>query len=620
MRKTKIFAFLLNLFFLSNLIAQNATIEGYVFESGNRGYLSEVEVTIASQLSNRLLTTIKTDVNGYFSAAVPIGQNYLVSATKSFFDPVQTTVAVRNEDKNKKVFTKIKMNRKPGYIFEVTLAEVMMANKQEVDAITGARIEVMNNTTKRLVLNYPNHPQPTFKVNFERGNHYTVLIRKAGYFAKRMEAYVDVKGCILCFEGVGNVRPGVSEVLTEGNQMGTLLANVSMQPLRLNQPQRLQNVDFAYTFSATLTESERQELDELSRLIKSNPNLTFEISAHSDSRGDDAYNLDLSQRQADVVFQYLNRDNDLNANQLIARGYGENQLLNQCRNGVSCSDTQHLQNRRIEWQVIRQTNGDLLNRRSLAQILEIEDFNNQLSGKTDEVLRPKGQELLGEKERLTVQSYGIDTEKIVLTANPDGVDLPDALAVDDPYAQVTNATRLVDENYDNDDREWLKRETIPAAYEPTTKISDARISTTPRNNRDIPTIYGQNEDEKIQAAAAPKIGETVVATATTSARTRPISTTFTGYKIEFKTAFQELPANHEIFSRHGNIVMQQLPNGMYSYLLGNFSSDQEAATFLEEALRNRYPDARLVYFQNGRRMTQQSVKLRKTKPAFAPPR
>ena len=71
-----------------------------------------------------------------------------------------------------------------------------------------------NNTTKEQVIKLENHPDPEFKLPMQKGNHYTILVRKKGYLAKQMEAYVNVRGCILCFEGISDVRPGVTENLT----------------------------------------------------------------------------------------------------------------------------------------------------------------------------------------------------------------------------------------------------------------------------------------------------------------------------------------------------------------------------------------------------------------------
>ena len=65
---------------------------------------------------------------------------------------------------------------------------------------------------------------------------------KKGFFTKRMEAYVNVEDCILCFDGVGDVRPGVSDVMTRNNTMGTLLANVELDRVELDKSIKIENI------------------------------------------------------------------------------------------------------------------------------------------------------------------------------------------------------------------------------------------------------------------------------------------------------------------------------------------------------------------------------------------
>ena len=93
------------------------------------------------------------------------------------------------------------------------------------------------------------------------------------------------------------------------------------------------------------------ELDRLVWLFNDNPNLIIEISAHTDSRGSDEYNMKLSQKRASAVVDYL-IDRGVNPKMLIAKGYGETQLVNKCSNGVICSEKEHQENRRSEFKVI----------------------------------------------------------------------------------------------------------------------------------------------------------------------------------------------------------------------------------------------------------------------------
>ncbi|MEM8909898.1 MAG: hypothetical protein AAGD05_18765, partial [Bacteroidota bacterium] len=226
-------------------MAQKVMIEGYVYESGNRGYLNEVHITVLDKATKALKTKAISNPKGVFLAEVPAGGTYLLKANKKIFETKELEVSTVGKAPGDKVYVKMEMVRSPGYRFEVTLAEKRKKKKEPTDAIEGARIEVYNNTTNKEVMSIENNPTPTFACHFDQGNHYTIMIRKAGYFVKRMEAYVNVKGCILCFDGVGEVtpgQPGVSDVLTEGNTMGTLLANVEMVPIQMNKSIVIENI------------------------------------------------------------------------------------------------------------------------------------------------------------------------------------------------------------------------------------------------------------------------------------------------------------------------------------------------------------------------------------------
>lgn len=94
-------------------------------------------------------------------------------------------------------------------------------------------------------------------------------------------------------------------------------------------------------------------LDSLVDLLKENPTLNLEIGSHTDSRADDQFNLNLSQKRAQSVVDYL-VSKGINRKRLTARGYGETQLVNHCSNDVECSEEQHQQNRRTTFKVLGQ--------------------------------------------------------------------------------------------------------------------------------------------------------------------------------------------------------------------------------------------------------------------------
>lgn len=74
--------------------------------------------------------------------------------------------------------------------------------------------------------------------------------------------------------------------------------------------------------------------------------------SHTDSRGNDAYNMSLSQQRANAVVNYL-VSKGISRSRLSARGFGETRLVNRCSNGVKCSEADHKRNRRTEFRVIK---------------------------------------------------------------------------------------------------------------------------------------------------------------------------------------------------------------------------------------------------------------------------
>ncbi|HTL83515.1 MAG TPA: OmpA family protein [Bacteroidia bacterium] len=77
---------------------------------------------------------------------------------------------------------------------------------------------------------------------------------------------------------------------------------------------------------ATLRPESKAVLDDLVAFLELNDNISVEISAHTDSRGSDSYNMSLSQRRAQSVVDYL-ISKGISKDRLQAQGYGETKPL-----------------------------------------------------------------------------------------------------------------------------------------------------------------------------------------------------------------------------------------------------------------------------------------------------
>lgn len=78
------------------------------------------------------------------------------------------------------------------------------------------------------------------------------------------------------------------------------------------------------------------------------PSLKIKVNSHTDSRGNDAYNLWLSQKRAQSTVDYM-ISKGIAADRLRGEGFGETRLANECFNGVPCSRDKHQLNRRSEF-------------------------------------------------------------------------------------------------------------------------------------------------------------------------------------------------------------------------------------------------------------------------------
>jgi len=94
-----------------------------------------------------------------------------------------------------------------------------------------------------------------------------------------------------------------------------------MQLMEIEKPIILENIFYEYN-SAELKEESKENLNQLIKILDENPNISIEISAHTDYRGDIKYNQILSQKRAESVVNYLIKNN-VNNNRLTAKGYGK---------------------------------------------------------------------------------------------------------------------------------------------------------------------------------------------------------------------------------------------------------------------------------------------------------
>lgn len=94
----------------------------------------------------------------------------------------------------------------------------------------------------------------------------------------------------------------------------------------------------------------KKTLDKIILVLNSNLKIKIELSAHTDSNGNDVYNQKLSEQRAKSASDYI-ISKGINPSRVISKGFGETKILNRCKNGIFCADDEHKINRRLEFKI-----------------------------------------------------------------------------------------------------------------------------------------------------------------------------------------------------------------------------------------------------------------------------
>lgn len=124
------------------------------------------------------------------------------------------------------------------------------------------------------------------------------------------------------------------------------LLSLQMDPLRREQTIQLRNIQFEYN-SYLLKEESFEELEKVAELLRKNPTLKIEMSAHTDDQGSAEYNKRLSEQRGKATAEYLIEDEGISAGRITWKGYGKERPL-----VPNDSEENRAINRRVEFQIV----------------------------------------------------------------------------------------------------------------------------------------------------------------------------------------------------------------------------------------------------------------------------
>ena len=139
----------------------------------------------------------------------------------------------------------------------------------------------------------------------------------------------------------------------------TLFYKIYLKRLVKNKGYTIRNIYYDYN-KADIKDESKPNLDSVYQILIDNPSITIELGSHTDSRGSDAYNENLSQKRAESCVAYL-LAKGIPQSRITAKGYGESEPLEDCSKYPDCPKEGegdcpcHQKNRRTEFKIIGET-------------------------------------------------------------------------------------------------------------------------------------------------------------------------------------------------------------------------------------------------------------------------
>ena len=146
-----------------------------------------------------------------------------------------------------------------------------------------------------------------------------------------------------------------NEIPLSVNEIDTQVANISLRK-HLNKIKVGDDLRYALDISSihynldswNIRKDAEVELAKVVEVMLDNPTMKLAIKSFTDSRYTASYNLNLSEKRSQAAKKWLIA-HGINSKRITAKGYGETNLVNHCKDGVPCSEKEHEKNRRSEF-------------------------------------------------------------------------------------------------------------------------------------------------------------------------------------------------------------------------------------------------------------------------------
>lgn len=202
--------------------------------------------------------------------------------------------------------------------------------------ISNAMVYVKNKTTGVLEDSVRANQSGFFSIEIHRNAEYELTAERKGY--------VMHESGILSTYGLGSVDK--------------LNTTVTMKRIYTGMIMAIENIYYDYD-KFNIREDALPVLDTVVRFLQLNDDVKIELSSHTDARASKEYNVKLSQKRAESAVNYI-VSKGISQERIVAKGYGEEKLVNDCRDYVECTEEKHQENRRTEFTITESASDEVI--------------------------------------------------------------------------------------------------------------------------------------------------------------------------------------------------------------------------------------------------------------------
>ncbi len=273
----------------------------------------------------------ETDKNGQTDLYLDHSKTYLLVAKVPGYEPT-----------NRQFSPSTKLNcfsLKPVNCINLT---GKVSNKEHQQFIAGAAVTLINLSTGKQEDTFSDE-LGNYNFCLERGYDFIVKGSKANFIVENgLVSTINTDGTNGFVNRDLQLTPATDNFLASSATSSNLFAEGVLI--------ELENIYYDYGQSDIRPDAAK-ELDLVAQFLSRHATLLVELRSHTDSRGDDDFNRTLSLKRAKTTVAYLVQKG-INKSRLTAIGLGEDQLLNDCDDGIECPDAAHQINRRTEMKLM----------------------------------------------------------------------------------------------------------------------------------------------------------------------------------------------------------------------------------------------------------------------------